>query len=125
MSTLEGVKAGDTLLRVLRINSGKEPTEVTVAKVGRALVHIQRFKELPDGPTDTFEIATGMSKDGAYQVLTREAWEDEQKREDLWARLRVHGFTGTMRVKPVPTSVLEAVVKVLDDAEGAPERQSK
>jgi hypothetical protein len=117
MSNLEGVKAGDTLLRVLRVHHGKEPTAVTVAKVGRTLVHILRYGDQADGPTDTFEIATGMSKDGAYELSTREAWEDEQKREDLWARLRVHGFTGTMRNKPVPTNVLEAVVKVLDDAE--------
>jgi hypothetical protein len=117
MSNLEGVKAGDALLRVLRVHSGKEPTEVTVAKVGRTLVHIPRHEDRPAGPTDTFEIVTGMSKDGVYELTTREAWEDGKKREELWDRLRVHGLTGTMRNKPVPTHVLEAVVKVLDDAE--------
>jgi hypothetical protein len=120
MARLEGVKAGDELLRVLRIHGGTEPTAVTVAKVGRRLVHIPRYEDQPDGPTDTFEIVTGLSKDGAYELMTREAWEDGKKREDLWERLREHGFTGTMRATPVETKVLEAVVAVLDEhAKGA------
>lgn len=115
MASLEGVKVGDTLLRVLRIRGGKEGTAVTVAKVGRTLVHVPKYVGAPNGPTDAFEIVTGMSKDGAYELMTRDVWEDSQKREDLWERLREHGFTGTMRATPVETKVLEAVVAVLDE----------
>lgn len=119
MSSLEGVKAGDTLLLFLNTGGQREkeqtPRVVTVSKVGRTLVHIP----CTQGKTDTYRIDDGLRNDGYghTELKTREGWEDEQKRVVLMERLYKHGFSYNMRATQKPTNVLEAVLKVLDDAE--------
>jgi hypothetical protein len=119
MASLEGVKVGDTLLLFTRTGGRREkeqtPQEVTVVKVGTKLVHIPRHEKNPEYGTHTYRVENGYRNDDARytQLMTREAYEDSKKREDLWERLGKHGLTGNMRGK-LSTEALEAVVEVLD-----------
>jgi hypothetical protein len=121
MPSLEGVKVGDTLLLFTRMGGAREkeqvPQEVTVVKVGRTLLHIPGVESQPDGKTFAYRIEDGYRNDNYRhtQLMTREAWEDENRRASLWDRLREHGLTGNMRGKPLTTEALADVVAVLDE----------
>jgi hypothetical protein len=122
MSSLDGVKAGDKVLLFVRTGGQRErdqvPREVTIVKVGRTLVHIPQMEAHPDGKTHTYKIEGGYRNDGYghSQLMTREAVADEKQRESLTERLRKHGFEYNWRSEKQPTAVLEAVLKLLDDA---------
>ncbi|MER5754373.1 hypothetical protein [Streptomyces sp. NPDC002088] len=120
MARLDGVKVGDTLLLFVRMGGQREkeqePKVVTVVKVGRDLVHIPKYESDPEGKTETYRIESGYRNDNYRhtQLMTREAWADDKKREELFVRLLAYGLTGHLRGS-LSTEALEAVVNVLDE----------
>lgn len=120
---LSGVKVGDTLLHFVRMGGRREaeqvPTEKVVAKVGRTLVYVPKYPERPELGLEAYRIEGGYRNDnyGHSQLMTREQVEDKALREELTARLKKHGFEYNWRSDAKPTTVLAAVLKVLDDAE--------
>lgn len=123
MASLEGVKVGDTVLYFRKYGGRREeeqvPQEVTIVKVGRTLVHINKYEGKPEYGTETYRIDSGYRNDDYRHtyLMTREAYEAERRREEVSARLKKHGFEYNWRSEKKPVAVLEAVLKVLDDAE--------
>jgi hypothetical protein len=120
MGSLEGVKVGDKLLLLTRYGGLREkepvPQEVTAVKVGRTLLYIPVNEGDPSGKTLAYRIEDGRwnGNYGHTYLWKREDWEVEKRRTFVQDRLRHHG----VQMRDVkPTEVLEALVKVLDDAE--------
>lgn len=119
MGNLEGVKAGDELLRTRRLGGKKrdqEPRVVRVHKVGTKLVHVLKYPNEPNGPTDTYRIANGTGTDGFTDLWKREEWEAERRRDELEDALRKAGVE-VWRGGPKPIAVLEALWGVMERAE--------
>jgi hypothetical protein len=117
--SLEGVKAGDELLLFVRMGGRREkeqePKVVTVAKVGRTLVHVLKYEGRPEHGTDAYRIEHGYRNDdyGHTQLMTREGWEDQKRRYQVIDELRRHGVdVGVGGTKP--TAVLEALLDVME-----------
>jgi hypothetical protein len=119
MPSLEGVQVGDTLLLLTRMGGRREkeqvPQEVTVVKVGTALLHIPLSESQPGGKTLAYRIENGMRNDsyGHTQVMTREAYEAEKSRESLEEALRRHGVE-VWRGGEKPIEVLKELLAVMD-----------
>lgn len=59
MANMEGVAVGDTVLHITRYQRGRGPEPVTVAKVGRTLLHVTIH-----GRSHKFRKDSGMANDG-------------------------------------------------------------
>jgi hypothetical protein len=121
MGNLDGVKAGDELLLVTKYGGRREkeqePRTVKVHKVGRTLVHILRWEEIPSRGTDAYRIESGVFNDnyGHSELWKPEDWAAEQSREGLEAALRLHGIEAWRGGKK-PIAVLEALLDVMERA---------
>ncbi|MEV7675067.1 hypothetical protein [Streptomyces sp. NPDC088752] len=99
MSNLSGVKPGDELLLFVRMGGAREksqePRVVKAHKVGRTLVHILQYENMPDGKTHAYSINDGYRNNNYRdtELKTREGWEAEKLEASLRERLREHGFT--------------------------------
>jgi hypothetical protein len=112
MGSLEGVKAGDTLLRTTvdrRHGWTPQATPVTVHKVGRTLVHI-----LQHGRPITYRIENGVGSDTRDgELWTPGDWELEKERGGLEEALKRHGLeVRPGRAKPVP--MLKRILALLE-----------
>lgn len=117
--SLEGVKAGDELLLFVRMGGHREkeqqPRVVTVAKVGRTLLHIPVNENIPGGKTHAYTIEDGYRNDNYRhtQLMTRDGWEEQKRRYEVIDGLRRRGVdVGVGGEKP--TAVLEALLDVME-----------
>lgn len=122
MGSLKGVKPGDELLLVDRSSIQRKARDrksrtCTVHKVGRTLVHVLRYADKPDGPTDAYRIESGVINDnfGHSELWKPEDWELEKTRDELESALKRHGVEVWRKKQPV--AVLEKLLAVLEEAD--------
>lgn len=94
------------------------PTEVTVVKVGRTLVHVTGRGRY--GRTETFRIEDGRANDnyGHGWIQTQDEHAEEKWRDAQIARLTAHHlrFDAGAYARAVPTYTLRQIADLLDAA---------
>jgi GH24 family phage-related lysozyme (muramidase) len=111
VSSLEGVKVGDTLI-MTGLNMRGRSEEVTVTKVGRKYVHASHY-----GRVQAYRIDTGVVADGyGHTSLCTPAQHAERKhRTTLLEKIRALGLAPVDWSSRHSTPTLERVLKALED----------